>query len=87
MPKLPPYDRLEDLPGVGRAVARDYRLLGIIDPGMVAGSDPYELYERLEQLNGPTDVCMLYTFRCAHYAASDPDPDPELLSWWRWKDR
>ena len=87
MAKLPPYHMLEDLPGVGRAVASDYRRLGVPDAAAVAEHDPVELYAQLESLDGPTDRCMLYTFRCAHYAASTPEPDPALLDWWRWKDR
>lgn len=87
MAKLPPYGRLEDLPGVGKAVAGDYRRLGIADADAVAGVDPFELYGRIQELDGPTDPCMLYTFCCAYYAASTSDPDPDLLAWWKWKDR
>ncbi|MBS1846689.1 MAG: pathogenicity locus [Actinobacteria bacterium] len=87
MAKLPPYRRLEDLPGVGKAVADDYRRLGVVDAAAVATHDPFRLYEQLQAIDGPTDVCMLYTFRCAHYAASTPDPDVDLLAWWVWKDR
>lgn len=87
MAKLPPYGVLEDLPGVGRAVADDYRRLGITSVDAVAHIDPFVLYERIQEVDGPTDVCMLYTFRCAHYAACTPEPDPDLLSWWVWKHR
>lgn len=87
MAKLPPYRRLEDLPGVGKAVAGDYRRLGVDDAAAVAAHDPFELYDRLQSIDGPVDPCMLYTFRCAQYAASTPDPDHELLVWWAWKDR
>ncbi len=87
MAKLPPYQRLEDLPGVGRAVAGDYRRLGVPDAAAVAHADPHELYDRIQALDGPTDPCMLYTFRCAHYAASTTEPDPDLLAWWKWKNR
>jgi hypothetical protein len=82
--KLPPYSSLESLPGVGATVAGDYRRLGVRSPDDVAAADPYQLYARLEGLDGPTDRCMLYTFRCAHYAASTASPDPDLLAWWRW---
>jgi hypothetical protein len=30
---------------------------------------------------------VLYTLRCAVYAARTEKPDPELLKWWKWKDR
>jgi hypothetical protein len=40
---------------------------------------------RLEALSGGRqDPCVLDTFRCAVYAASTPDPDPERLKWWTW---
>jgi hypothetical protein len=32
------------------------------------------------------DRCVLYTFRCAVYFASESKHDPELLKWWNWKD-
>lgn len=72
---------------MGRAVADDYRRLGITTVDAVAQTDPFALYDRIQGLDGPTDICMLYTFRCAHYAASTPEPDPDLLSWWVWKHR
>lgn len=84
--KLPPYESLQALPGVGPRVADDYRRLGITGPADVAAADPQELFDAIEALDGPTDRCMLYTFRCAHYAANTSDPDPALLAWWRWKD-
>lgn len=32
------------------------------------------------------DRCVLYVYRCAVYYASTPQPDPEKLKWWAWKD-
>lgn len=86
MTKFPPYGSLRSLPGVGPKIADDYRRLGIDDAAAVAGADPEELYERIELLDGPTDRCMLYVLRCAHYAATTANPDAELLDWWKWKD-
>lgn len=45
------------------------------------------MYERLSELQGAQDRCVLYVFRCAVYYASTPQPEPELLRWWNWKDR
>jgi len=33
------------------------------------------------------DPCVLYTFRCAVYAARTARPNPKLLKWWAWKGR
>jgi len=83
--KLPPYTKLRDLPGVGESIADDYIRIGINDPDQIRDADPEELFDRLELLDGPTDRCVLYVFRCARYAVSTPEPDPSLLDWWAWK--
>lgn len=85
-PKLPPYERFEDLPGVGKAVGRDLRRMGYATPVDLRGRDPQVLYEQIEALDGPTDRCMLYTFRCVTYALSTAKPDAAKLQWWTWKD-
>ncbi|HTA16302.1 MAG TPA: helix-hairpin-helix domain-containing protein, partial [bacterium] len=36
---------------------------------------------------GRQDPCVLYTFRCAAYAARTAKPDREKLKWWFWKGR
>ena len=80
-------DRLREIPGVGIAVAKDLRMLGIHEPEELRGEDPEELYERLCLLQGKRiDRCMLYVLRCAVYYATEDEPDPELLKWWNWKD-
>lgn len=81
------YSRLEDLPGIGPSIADDLRRIGVERPEQLPGEDPYELFDRLEAIDGPTDRCVLYVFRCAQYAVNKgPDGDPELLKWWSWKD-
>lgn len=78
---------LQALAGVGEAAARDLWQLGIRSPTDLADRNPETLYDRLCSLQGGyVDRCMLYVLRCAIYHASTPDPDPELLRWWRWKD-
>ena len=55
--------RLEDLPNVGAAVARDLRRIDIHEPRDAVGKDPYEMYERLCRVtNQRHDPCMLDTF-------------------------
>ncbi|RMG46065.1 MAG: pathogenicity locus [Acidobacteria bacterium] len=81
-------DDLRSIPGVGESLARDLRDLGYSSPADLAGEDPERMYRRLCELRGgPVDRCVLYVFRCAVYYASSEAPDPELLKWWRWKDR
>ena len=79
---------LTSLPGVGVSIAEDLRELGIQKTSDLIGKDPEELYERFCTLKGMRiDPCLLYTFRCAVYAASTQHPDPKLLLWWNWKDQ
>ncbi len=79
------YQSLRDVPGVGASIADDYARFGISDPHQLAAADPLELFDRLELIDGLTDRCVLYVFRCARYAVSTPDPDIRLLDWWAWK--
>jgi hypothetical protein len=51
------------------------------------GKDPELLYSELcREMGQHVDRCVLYTFRCAVYFASESKHDPELLKWWNWKD-
>jgi hypothetical protein len=81
-------DELQDLPGVGPSIAADLRSLGVRSIRDLARRDPERLYRRLCNLTGERqDPCVLYVFRCAVYASRTQTPDPELLTWWAWKDR
>lgn len=78
---------LEDIPGIGKQIAKDLRDLGIKQPADLKGKNPELLYEKLCALRGQDiDRCMLYTFRCAVYAVSVTRHDPKKLQWWHWKD-
>ena len=78
---------LTRIPGVGPAIASDLYLLGIRDAGQLRGRNPEALYDELCERRGQKlDRCVLYTFRCAVYFASETKHDPELLQWWNWKD-
>ena len=75
------------IPGVGKSIAVDLWSLDLRGVNDLRGSNPQALYERLEELAGRhVDRCMLYVLRCAVYFAETPDPDPERLKWWNWKD-
>jgi hypothetical protein len=76
------------IPSVGKAVAEDLWNLGIRSVAALKDEDPEALYQRLCTLQGiSVDRCMLYTFRCAVYYASNSEHDPKLLQWWNWKDK
>ena len=86
--KSPSRDDLLRIPGVGKSIAQDLRDLGVARVSDLHHADPQALYERLCLLRGAhIDRCVLYTFRCAVYFASEEQHDPELLKWWNWKDR
>ncbi len=81
-------DDLLRIPGVGKSIARDLRDLGIARVADLRHADSEALYDNLCALRGAhIDRCVLYTFRCAVYFASEEQHDPELLKWWNWKDR
>jgi len=75
------------IPGVGRTTALDLWNLGLRGVDELRGRDPQALYEAQEALAGQhVDRCVLYVYRCAVYFAETPNPEPERLKWWRWKD-
>lgn len=79
---------LRSLPGIGPSLAADLRELGFRETGDLHGADPERMYADLCELRGVRqDPCVLYTFRCAVYAVTARERDPELLKWWNWKGR
>jgi hypothetical protein len=79
---------LRRIPGVGASIAGDLWDLGYRSASELAGEDPEAMYRaHCDQRGVPVDRCVLYTFRCAVYFASNGEHDPELLKWWNWKDR
>lgn len=79
---------LQTLPGVGPSIEMDLRRLGVKSVRDLARRDPERLYARLCAITGERqDPCVLYTFRCAVYAARTQRPKAELLKWWSWKGR
>jgi len=95
MPRTPTNDlnpvalkELQRIPGIGPSLARDLMDLGIQRVANLRRRNPERLYEQLCALRkAHQDRCVLYTFRCAVYFASTPNPDPERLKWWNWQDR
>ncbi len=78
---------LQQIPGVGSSIAKDLIKIGIKSVRDLKDNDPEKLYQELETIEGKTDRCVLYVFRCAVYFASNDTHDPDKLKWWVWKDR
>ena len=58
---------LEQIPGVGKTIARDMQNIGIHSIDDLKGRQA-EHYDRLCEFKAsPVDRCMLYVFRCAIY--------------------
>ena len=77
---------LQQIPSVGKSISEDLWELGIRSVKDLSGQDPEDLYKKHSILKGrPVDKCVLYSFRCAVYYASNEVHDPELLKWWNWK--
>lgn len=84
---MEPKSDLRQIPGVGLQTEQDLLRLGYPTVASLRGADPEEIYQRDCCERGCTiDRCQLYVYRCAVYYASTPDPDPQLLQWWKWKD-
>ena len=78
---------LEEIPGVGPSIAADLESMGIHRVAQLKRRSPEALYQQLCDLTGVRqDPCVLYTFRCAVYYASNATHDAEKLKWWHWKD-
>ena len=79
---------LQTIPGIGKACSVDLWNIGIRNISDLAGQNPGLLYEKLNVYSGVTqDICMLYTFRCAVYYATEDNLEKEKLNWWYWKDK
>lgn len=79
---------LQVIPGIGKACSLDLWNMGIRSVDELSGENPRILYDRLNTITGMThDICMLYTFRCAVYFATETDHEKEKLNWWYWKDK
>jgi nucleotidyltransferase/DNA polymerase involved in DNA repair len=78
----------QTIPGVGKACSLDFWNMGLRKVEDLKGHNPRVLYDKLNIITGIThDICMLYTFRCAVYFATETDHDKDKLKWWYWKDK
>ena len=80
--------QLQTIPGIGKACSLDLWNIGIRKVSDLAGQNPGVIYDRLNTFSGvKNDICLLYTFRCAIYFATENDLEKEKLNWWYWKDK
>ena len=79
---------LQTIPGVGKSIAGDLWNIGIRNINELKHQSPKKLYARLNAFKGvKNDVCVLYTFRCVVYFATENEYEKEKLKWWYWKDK
>ena len=72
--------QLEQIPNIGRALAKDLGQLGIQRPGQLKNKDGIELYHRLNKLTGRRhDPCVADTFMAAVDFMMGGKPRP----WWK----
>ena len=77
--------QLSDLHGIGRAMLKDFDLLGVHSVLALAQCDGDELYHRLNKLtNTRMDPCVHDTFVCAVAQARNPQLPREQCNWWYW---
>jgi hypothetical protein len=78
----------QTIPGVGKACSLDFWNIGLRSIADLKEQNPLNLYEKLNALTGVRhDICMLYTFRCAVYYATEQQHNKDKLNWWFWKDK
>lgn len=81
----PAARQLSDLRGIGKAMLKDFEMLGVRSVAELARADGDELYHRLCKLtNTRMDPCVHDTFVCAVEQARNPDLPPEQCNWWYW---
>ena len=71
--------RLEEIPNVGKATARDLRRIGIHHPAELVGRDAFQLYDALCANTGERhDPCVIDVFMSAVHFMEGGEPRP----WW-----
>lgn len=77
----------QKIPGVGKAMEKDFLRLGYKNIEDLKGESPEEMYARMCLMEGKrADRCVLYVYRLAVYFAENEEHDSEKLKWWNWKD-
>ena len=78
---------LEQIPGIGKNMAKHLINAGFPTIESLKGQNPEEVYLRDCQFqNMLVDRCALYAYRLAVAYANGEINDREKLKWWNWKD-
>jgi hypothetical protein len=73
--------RLEDLPNIGPAIAKDLRRIGVLEPKALVGCDPFAMYDDLCRITGQRhDPCLLDVFISAVRFMEGAPAKP----WWKY---
>ena len=77
--------QLGDLISVGKAMLRDFEILGVRSVADLARRSPERLYEKLCRVAPQhQDICCLDVLRAAVAQARDPRLPAEQCRWWYW---
>lgn len=73
--------RFQDIPNVGPAMERDFRVLGITTPAALKTKDAYRLYQKMCRVSGHRqDPCVLDTYLAVIDFMNGAPPYP----WWHY---
>ncbi len=69
----------EQIPNIGKAMTKDFKVLGLRSPKDLANQDPYQLYQKLcKKTQAIHDPCVLDTFMAAVHFMQGKG----ARSWW-----
>ncbi|MDB5204328.1 MAG: putative mitomycin resistance protein [Candidatus Taylorbacteria bacterium] len=73
--------KFEDIPNIGPAMVKDFKLLGLNDPMDLKGKDPYQLYLKICKITKSRhDQCVLDTYMAAVDFMNGASPK----FWWKY---
>jgi spore coat polysaccharide biosynthesis protein SpsF (cytidylyltransferase family) len=85
--KMDNLKKLQQIPGIGPKLSKEFFDIGIKDILDFKGKNPEDLYSQICKRQGiKVDKCVLYVCRSAVYFSESNNPDPEKTKWWNWKD-
>ena len=80
--------QLKDLFSIGRAMLRDFELLGIRSVPQLGRRNPHAMYAKLNRLTQTRqDPCVLDVFCSAVAQAKNPRLPAEKCAWWWWSEK